>query len=319
MSDIRAVDLPELRSDLLAHYEHPLVVNWWSERPVRAAMSVEDEMGRPQAGLSPTGNQRRLDEINRLGSAELFFVSSAMTKLAIAAADSLPSFKLASSDVPTLNGFIIFEEPIAEDPNTKGGHGEPVYISGASWSFTDMGLQSPVLWFSFYVDLHRTFEAEVAEGTITEEEAERQKRAQPRFAYTMDAAHFVDSDMHLNEDSVLNLWGRTILTAWLLMRQPLAKLSDLEPDRATRKRLQRANRKPASVRVIELRRPNRSEDPGEGGTPRDYHHQWIVRGHWRQQWYPRLQVHRPVWIAPHVKGPEGAPMIGGEKVNLWKQ
>jgi hypothetical protein len=69
--------------------------------------------------------------------------------------------------------------------------------------------------------------------------------------------------------------------------------------------------------VIELRRPKTSSGPGDGD--REYHHQWIVRGHWRQQWHPKRQVHRPVWIAPHIKGPEGAPLIGGEKVYALKR
>jgi hypothetical protein len=105
--------------------------------------------------------------------------------------------------------------------------------------------------------------------------------------------------------------------AWLLMQQPLAEIEDIEPDRATRKRLRRFGQEPAPVLLIGLRRPKSAADRGDGA--REYQHQWIVRGHWRQQWYPKRQVHRPVWIAPHIKGPEGAPMIGGEKVNVWKR
>lgn len=35
---------------------------------------------------------------------------------------------------------------------------------------------------------------------------------------------------------------------------------------------------------------------------------WIVRGHHRAQWYPSLNAHKLIWIAPHVKGPAEAPM-----------
>ncbi|MFF5522570.1 hypothetical protein [Streptomyces coeruleorubidus] len=103
----------------------------------------------------------------------------------------------------------------------------------------------------------------------------------------------------------------------VLMRQPLAEAEDIEPDRATRKRLRRLGHEPASVRLIGLRRPKPGPEKGDGS--REYHYRWIVRGHWRQQWYPKRQVHRPVWIAPHVKGPEGASMMGGEKVNVWQR
>lgn len=107
-----------------------------------------------------------------------------------------------------------------------------------------------------------------------------------------------------------------MLSAWLLMQQSLARITEAEPDRAARKRLRRIGQEPKPVRVIELRRPAHS---GSGDGSREFHHQWIVRGHWRQQWYPARQVHRPVWIAPHIKGPEGAPLIGGEKVYAWKR
>jgi hypothetical protein len=100
------------------------------------------------------------------------------------------------------------------------------------------------------------------------------------------------------------------------MQQTLAQTTEVHVDRAARKRLRRLGQEPTPVRVIELRRPAHS---GSGDGSREFHHQWIVRGHWRQQWYPAREVHRPVWIAPHIKGPEGAPLIGGEKVYAWKR
>jgi hypothetical protein len=35
---------------------------------------------------------------------------------------------------------------------------------------------------------------------------------------------------------------------------------------------------------------------------------WTVRGHWRRQWYPSTEEHRPVWIEPHESGPTGKPL-----------
>ena len=44
-------------------------------------------------------------------------------------------------------------------------------------------------------------------------------------------------------------------------------------------------------------------------------HRWVVRGHWRNQpWGPGRELRRPVYILPHIKGPDGAPLIGGERV-----
>lgn len=41
--------------------------------------------------------------------------------------------------------------------------------------------------------------------------------------------------------------------------------------------------------------------------PVDWRHQWVVRGHHRAQWYPSQQSHKVIYIAPHIKGPEGLP------------
>jgi hypothetical protein len=41
---------------------------------------------------------------------------------------------------------------------------------------------------------------------------------------------------------------------------------------------------------------------------------FIVRGHWRNQWYPSEGRNKPIWIMPYVKGPDGAPVTGGTKL-----
>lgn len=39
----------------------------------------------------------------------------------------------------------------------------------------------------------------------------------------------------------------------------------------------------------------------------DWACRWVVRGHWRRQWFPKRDTHAPVWIHPYVKGPEDRP------------
>lgn len=80
-------------------------------------------------------------------------------------------------------------------------------------------------------------------------------------------------------------------------------------ERHARRRLERVGvaHEPV-VRVIELRRAQtRSEQRGES-EPVEWSHQWIVSGHWRQQWYPSLNAHQPRWVMPYVKGPENKPL-----------
>lgn len=63
------------------------------------------------------------------------------------------------------------------------------------------------------------------------------------------------------------------------------------------------------VRVIRLRRPTQSPHNRDSrGDDHEWTCQWFVRGHWRQQWYPKLGRHQPKWIAPYIKGPDDAPL-----------
>lgn len=66
---------------------------------------------------------------------------------------------------------------------------------------------------------------------------------------------------------------------------------------------------PEFVRSIALRAKEyhyreRQDDQEE----RDWACRWLVRGHWRQQWYPSLQRHQPIFVRPYVKGPEDKPI-----------
>lgn len=68
------------------------------------------------------------------------------------------------------------------------------------------------------------------------------------------------------------------------------------------------------VRVVELRTPHYTDAPpasalqeADAGSV-EWRVRWFVRGHWRRQWHPSLQAHKPLWIAPYIKGPEGLPI-----------
>jgi hypothetical protein len=110
---------------------------------------------------------------------------------------------------------------------------------------------------------------------------------------------------------------------WLLLGQTVSQSSEAQLDRAHRKRAGRA-RIPARVTVIQLR--NIETRRAEGESLVEWSHRWVVRGHpaWRAcgpnhpmaEPYPGdpTRFRCRVWIAPFVKGPEGAPLITPEHV-----
>jgi hypothetical protein len=98
---------------------------------------------------------------------------------------------------------------------------------------------------------------------------------------------------------------RVGIALWLLMTQPgITQTSDAWLDRASTRRARRAG-KSAEVRVVDLRHATGAgQGHGHALTKR-----FIVRGHWRNQAYgPRSTLRRPTWIAPHIKGPDDAPL-----------
>lgn len=47
----------------------------------------------------------------------------------------------------------------------------------------------------------------------------------------------------------------------------------------------------------------------------EYHHRWIVSGHFRNQTYgPNNSLRRRQWIPPYIKGPTGAPLLNRAKI-----
>jgi hypothetical protein len=114
-----------------------------------------------------------------------------------------------------------------------------------------------------------------------------------------------------------------LVIAWMLLNppdkiveqreQPL--LAGMPP--AAKAKMTKAARE-AKVTIVSLRRLVRKQLGEVRDAERTLQHRFIVRGHWRQQAVgPGRKDHRPVYIAPFVKGPEGAPFLDREKVYKW--
>lgn len=293
---IRPVDLPELRAELAAGLAKPGMAWFYEDR----ARALSRRLGKP---VTP-GELQEKEIVGLLGD-ELFFVAEEMYELSKAAAETLPPFTLLPEDVPSEFGFAYIA------PGTHVPDGSLRAIAAVEWWPTGSGVR-----LNFYCDTELMLAEMLASGSATAEQAMEHRGMMGRLSPMLAEGLIRFGHDPLEGSREDERFFRTIRAMWLLMQQPLAKNSEVEADRATRKRLRRAGLEPASVRVIELRRPQNS---GSGDGSREYHHQWIVRGHWRNHWHPKRQVHRPVWIAPHIKGPEGMPMIGGEKVYAWKK
>jgi hypothetical protein len=306
--NLRPVDLPVLRADLAEHTR--------GVTPHRIQEGFRRVEGKelPAYWVDYIVRENK-QELDRLLSADLYFVSADMASLAIAAADSMPNFSLAPEDVPSRGGFIYFELPLLLPGNPDG-----VRTWAASWGpLAPVHNNVPGVWLSWYSDKPATLgQASEVGGFMANAWANAPRlmplsNAQVPFG---DDGSYGETRKGVPYNSARSGWLRILKATWVLMQQSLARIEDAVYDRPARRRLQKRGYEPPRVRVVTLRRASGSPST-VGDSDREYHHQWIVKGHWRQQWYPSRGVHRPVWIAPHIKGPEGAPLIGGEKVYAW--
>lgn len=114
----------------------------------------------------------------------------------------------------------------------------------------------------------------------------------------------------LPEDSLEQLIERSRMQTALM--QTIWRIgSQLVP---TRERPQRqwwrdANRKGIPHREVTVITLRRGREPKEhDGEGRKITVRFVVRGHWRRQWYPSLQDHRQIWVAPYLKGEDHMPL-----------
>lgn len=111
--------------------------------------------------------------------------------------------------------------------------------------------------------------------------------------------------------------SRYVLALCMLMNQTIVSTSAERPHARARARAKQRKVPISDVTVITLRRTTTKSHDGNDDELNhvDWHHRWVVRGHWR--WQPvgpgRKQVKR-VWVAGYVKGPEDKPLVVKHKI-----
>lgn len=310
---LRPLDLPFYRHELFGFLGTELAEQMYA----RLAQETDFLGSRPGMAYGP---QIVAAERKRVGLAELYYVSEDMTALASIAGRTLPGYLLQREDLPSDFGIIYF----AGDAIGKswGDQGEEANLCAFAWGVLPPQETFPrgAVWISSYTLGVEVDQTAVVSGRITSEQADMLRTMLPRWRYDNEFLWLFGEEAELTgedfEGSALDEWGRTIRAAWTLMQQPITTTAPEPVDRHTRKRAEREQVDLAAVRVVRLRHAS-SADAQRMETDREYRHRWIVKGHWRQQWYPTRKVHRPVWISPHIKGPEDAPILGTEKVYTW--
>lgn len=328
VATLTARQLPEIRAELTAWLADPNGgAHIWS----RFSDGERADRERAAAGRSAT----------HLRGAELYYVAEDLTALAAAAGASLPSYRLSEQDIPAASGLVVWQKPITERRELVEVTGCPVLA--ASWGPHRGGVE--VRWWVHLDDwLEEIARPDPALGhdAMGRAEIARLRRENPAPLVSTFASHlrFGQHPSWLRTDydatpaderadhaqwqldmaaysELTETAERTLVSTWLLMGQTLVREERERPPRSSERRIARLSPSLASeVRCVQLRRGHADPDPKAevGAHGRTRSHQWIVSGHWRNHWYPARGDHRPIWIAPHMKGPDGAPLLDPAKL-----
>jgi hypothetical protein len=315
---ITAAEVPGLRRELVA---------WFSSHGV----DYHDHLNKTDDQRAPLrlAQLTAARQIAQLSEGDLWYFDNDLCALLNAAHQSMPAFAPRPHDLPSQWGFAVFAAPIAmekarldDSPLVDLAGDGILHVMAASWGpFDDPGWPAGGTCITFYA------------ATTLDIDHLDPKRAQSirgmmpplivgpetPIAWSPDDDASIDRYQFPTDARQQKgvKWSRLLFAAFQLAAQAqLAETEQQRTMRAERRRTQRARLPERDVRVVRLSRSlaeKRAADPNAASS-REWQHRWIVRGHWRRQWYPTLNAHRPRWIAPYLKGPTSAPLLRGEKV-----
>jgi hypothetical protein len=287
----------------------PLIGNWFDQM-YRAAMKTNPALSEPRDERDVARAFR-----TQVTRATPFFWTGAIADVVLAASKIIPDYTFTAESFPVHDAFVWLEHPVTLLTSDKHG---PIRLTAWQWNVDPPSEKKKIheqnaviggapaprphsgwtcsLWGFTYTPKRPagfpTIDAEVHFGWTLTDEAELPIRVRGP-----DAEH--------------RAFLKFVAASLSFLEQELVVTPRGEAHRTARRRLERAGSvQEPYIKVVELRRRHYREhgDAGESGEGPDWKNRWIVSGHWRRQYYPSTDAHKPLYIAPYVKGPEDRPL-----------
>lgn len=258
---------------------------------------------------------------------DVFYCSREITRTLHEVSSTMPDWTLLDELIPAPAGFVWLQEPI-EMPMVDESDPEHYAMHGFSW-FTlynadpepDAGERLRQQWWG----PRKEDLPEVAVGGLSRWQffyalltIPGNNTVVPGHQFKWPVGHsFMEYANSFGGawSAADDLMGRFIGSFFQFMKQEIFIAPTERATRPARRRVEQVVSKlplvltSDGVRVVQLRKRHYNlTSSAEHEADREYTCQWVVRGHWRQQWYPSLQRNQPKWIAPYVKGPEDKPL-----------
>lgn len=214
--------------------------------------------------------------------------------------------QLPELNVPALRKYIASSEIVVWQPETC-----ELAISGAE-SFEGLSRKDVTAllpeavqyWFFNGFDLsNMATQTHSCVGLVYLPSRHFTENASPCFLYVL-FPHNSDNPIRFNPTilhETLTLGSSGVVAMCAFMKQKIAAKEPVLLPRSDRRRMQRSNQPIPNINVVRLR--GREASIWHGVATRQYHHSWIVRGHWRRLHEPRkLDGTLVTWIESYIKG-----------------
>lgn len=245
----------------------------------------------PRDTLITGHNCRLIGEWGRTGTKDgsPYYWSSEMCLMLESVSEDMPTWTLRPETVPSDSGFMYFATPLRLPIATDG---VALKLRAISFEVAEDGSGIGINFWMQYDDEHKAHVPAYPMYWMFGESNDEQNSSLAVFD---------------REDSKFSQCARYLAAAFALMEQRIIAQSAESAPRSTRKRLR--DQADTLIQIVHLRRTDRSVSERHDG-PKAYELtvQFVVRMHWRHHYYPSDGSHRPILIAPYVKGPEGAPL-----------
>lgn len=258
-------------------------------------------------------------EYQSLERADLFFVNEDMVDLLEHAAPQMPDQVLHPEDLPTPFGMAFLEKPILGLDAISGER--RVKVDAFTWAYGripgELRRQKDRI-HSIGISCYTFVDTEEGEFGFSKNVWAPIGRSDWPFGDATSTPPWegIERDRY---DSFIED-RRWLYTFWTMVQQ--VQLTDtVEPtiSRQHRRRTERAGQSIPKVKLVTLRRQRSQSNAGTGESTREYHHRWIVSGHWKNVWLPSKETHRLQWINPYQAGPADKPLLVRDTVKVWKR
>lgn len=252
-----------------------------------------------------------------LRKAPLYWASDEMSALAHSQRSEMPAWT-PSQCRPAPRGLLVLEEEAGALEALQRLHSGVTALKLVfAWrTLEDGALEISCFSYSPGVDIAELF-------TITVPSDQTLPLSEDELTETPDWDQLRETAVHknLSHTSLMGHDSAALLgCAWILMQLPsVATPEKVRVKKARDKKTRSKQQKYDTIQLIHLRSAGRSTpaEERESSGSREYHVRWVVKGHWRQQRVgPGRKFRKPTYIAPHVKGPENAP-LKTERVHIW--